>query len=146
MTTAGGFATVVQISEPALNMLARSAHALGRVNHAASWATGTDGLQLAADAPTISLDATGPPGEMRLKAGVRLLCTHWAASNPQGSQFPCTAHVNVRCRIRPSAPADPVPLTADVRLVFDESLTTAADVSFPIAIDPTTAGAISTGI
>ena len=146
MTTAGGFATVVQISEPALNMLARSAHALGRVSHAASWATGTDGLQLAADAPTISLDATSPPGEMRLKAGVRLLCTHWATSDPQGSQFPCTAHVNVRCRIRPSTPADPVPLTADARLVFDESLTTAADVSFPIAIDPTTAGAISTSI
>jgi len=146
MGTTGGFAAVLQVSEPALNALAKSAHSLGRIGHAATWISATDTLQVAVDAPAISLDPGGPAGELRLNAAARLLCHEWKSVDPRGSNVACVANVNVRCRVRPSSGADPAPLSSDTRLAFDESGTGTTDIAFPAAVDPAVSASIATDI
>jgi hypothetical protein len=146
MSTTNGFATVIQVSEGALNALSRVGHALGTINHATSWMTPDDILQLAADAPVLALDPTGPPGEFRLNAVVRCLCHRWTTLDPLGSHMACAVTVNVRGRASFLPAGDPAPLSADSRLTFDESSTTAADVQFPVPIDPAAQASIAVSI
>jgi hypothetical protein len=128
MSTTAGFDLVVQISEVALNTLARAMHAGEVIDHVATRVSDGRLAELIADAPALRLDTSAPAGRLGVTATTRLLyCSHPVADRSTLGEV-CTCDAAVRFAAFVSN-ADPAPVAADTTITFDESATSLSDVT-----------------
>jgi len=145
MSATQGFTSVIQIAEPAVQVLARAMHAAGTVYNSASWSNGSISMDLIMDPPHPTLDPTAPPGELRMTGTQRLLCDERPMGSGPGTSNVCVVTAQLRFRGRVLASADPMPITGSSVLECDTKSTTPGDITVHLS-DPASASHVASTI
>src|SRR5215208_4635272 len=126
-STTGGFHAVVQVDQAALQRIVTAMHRAGPAEHAALHTTATTLIELLLNAPTLALDSSSPPGEIRARSTSRVLYHERPLSAPAELGINAVCDVAVRTTLRLPG-GDPAPVSINTNLEDDWSATTANDI------------------